>query len=223
MLGLCFETCFKAASASLLLQNGEVKTLSEVREARQSESLSVMVEAILKENGVKPQELEFVLCNKGPGSFTGVRIGLSFMEGLTFGLPSVKKLYLNSFGCILGGLPAGLTLKKNLLVVIHAIRGTFYIAKFSPDCREISSPEYVTLEAIKALLQQEDLEVFGEFAGFEKEFSIAGSIIAYNAQINSTNMMIAMKRFPHLVTTEGTPFYLRASINSSASANSSIK
>jgi tRNA threonylcarbamoyladenosine biosynthesis protein TsaB len=51
-----------------------------------SEQLAITVERLLKEQGSDPQKLTGIVVRKGPGSFTGLRIGLSYANGLAFAL-----------------------------------------------------------------------------------------------------------------------------------------
>ena len=46
----------------------------------------LLVEKILKKNNLKPQDLDEVLVNTGPGSFTGTRVGVAIANALGFGL-----------------------------------------------------------------------------------------------------------------------------------------
>ncbi|NJW52421.1 tRNA (adenosine(37)-N6)-threonylcarbamoyltransferase complex dimerization subunit type 1 TsaB [Salinimicrobium sp. CDJ15-91] len=66
-----------------------------------AERLHLFIDEILKENGLKPQELSAVAVSKGPGSYTGLRIGVSAAKGLCFALdlpliavPTLKTLAL---------------------------------------------------------------------------------------------------------------------------------
>jgi len=51
-----------------------------------SRTLLAMAESLLKNLGIKPAELGLIAVSRGPGSFTGVRIGVSAAKGLTLGL-----------------------------------------------------------------------------------------------------------------------------------------
>ncbi len=51
-----------------------------------SEQLHVFIDQVLQEAGVKLRELDAIAVSKGPGSYTGLRIGVSAAKGLCFSL-----------------------------------------------------------------------------------------------------------------------------------------
>jgi len=79
------------------------------------------------------------VCN-GPGSFTGLRIGLATAKGIAFGLG----IPLYAFSSLqLAALPAQ-GLGKNILACIDAKMKELYYALFNPDLSEIISPQIIT-------------------------------------------------------------------------------
>lgn len=46
----------------------------------------LLIEKILKRNNIKPEDLDEVLVNTGPGSFTGTRVGVAIANALGFGI-----------------------------------------------------------------------------------------------------------------------------------------
>ena len=85
MLILAFETSAKAASAALL-ENG--KLLGESYQntgLTHSQTLMVMAEDVLKQCGKLAADVEAVAVAEGPGSFTGVRIGVAAAKGFAWG------------------------------------------------------------------------------------------------------------------------------------------
>ena len=85
MLLLAFETSAKAASVALF--DGE-KLLGESYQntgLTHSQTLMVMAEDLLKQCSVTPQQIEAVAVAAGPGSFTGVRIGVAAAKGFAWG------------------------------------------------------------------------------------------------------------------------------------------
>ena len=85
MLTLAFETSAKAASVALT-ENG--KLLGESYQntgLTHSQTLMVMAEDLLKQCGKTVADLTAVAVAEGPGSFTGVRIGVAAAKGLSWG------------------------------------------------------------------------------------------------------------------------------------------
>ena len=71
-----------------LAKDGQTILCKEIAEQGYShaERLHVFIEEILKETKVKIQELHAVAVSKGPGSYTGLRIGVSTAKGLCYAL-----------------------------------------------------------------------------------------------------------------------------------------
>ena len=82
---LAFETSAKAASVALM-ENG--KLLGEAYQntgLTHSQTLMVMAEDLLKTCNLTPKDVEAVAVAAGPGSFTGVRIGVAAAKGFAWG------------------------------------------------------------------------------------------------------------------------------------------
>lgn len=84
---LNIETATKNCSVSLA-KNGETILCKEIAEQGYShaEKLHVFIEEILKETGIGVTDLNAVAVSKGPGSYTGLRIGVSTAKGLCYAL-----------------------------------------------------------------------------------------------------------------------------------------
>ena len=86
MLILAFETSAKAASVAL---HDGAKLLAESYQntgLTHSQTLMVMAEDMLKQCGYGASDVTHVAVAAGPGSFTGVRIGVAAAKGLAWGL-----------------------------------------------------------------------------------------------------------------------------------------
>jgi len=93
MLILAFESSAKPASVAVYKTSAESdvqgKLLGQYFQNNgfsHSRTLMAMVESLLKNLEIKPAELGLVAVARGPGSFTGVRIGVSAAKGLAAGL-----------------------------------------------------------------------------------------------------------------------------------------
>ena len=63
-----------------------VDTVEEVLEGRKAQVVLPIIDELLKKHSLTPQSLTEVEVNEGPGSFTGVRVGVSIANALAFGL-----------------------------------------------------------------------------------------------------------------------------------------
>ena len=82
---ICLETATTLCSVALC-DNSGVISLRESDESKSHASLvTVFIEEILREHGMRVRDLQAVAVSKGPGSYTGLRIGVSVAKGLSFG------------------------------------------------------------------------------------------------------------------------------------------
>lgn len=95
----------------------------------QSETLLPMIESILKLSHKNIADIDLFACSKGPGSFTGVRIGAATVKGLAFdsGKPCLGVSTLEALAFNLTGF------KGLLCPVMNARRGQVYNALFRSD------------------------------------------------------------------------------------------
>ena len=104
MLILAFETSAKAASVALMKDGVLLGESYQNTGLTHSQTLMVMAQDLLKQCGVAVQDLTHVAVAEGPGSFTGVRIGVAAAKGLSWGgeLPCCGVSTLESMARSLG-------------------------------------------------------------------------------------------------------------------------
>jgi tRNA threonylcarbamoyladenosine biosynthesis protein TsaB len=83
---LAIETALDVCSVALG-KNGEVISAKEERgQNLHSSRLTILISEVIAEAGLKMKDLQAVAVSKGPGSYTGLRIGVSTAKGLCYGL-----------------------------------------------------------------------------------------------------------------------------------------
>ena len=130
MLILAFETSAKAASVAL--HDGSVLLGESYQNTglTHSQTLMVMAEDLLKQCGKTAADITAVAVAEGPGSFTGVRIGVAAAKGFAWGaqLPCVGVSTLEAMAESLGAW------EGSICPVMDARRSQVYNALFAADC-----------------------------------------------------------------------------------------
>jgi len=81
---LCIETATDLCSVALCDSGGTVALRENDKGRSHASVLTVFIEEILREAGIRAADLNAVAVSKGPGSYTGLRIGVSVAKGITY-------------------------------------------------------------------------------------------------------------------------------------------
>jgi tRNA threonylcarbamoyladenosine biosynthesis protein TsaB len=120
-------------------ENGELIEERHAKAAnRSSEVLALRVSGLINDHGWSPHDLTHIVVTLGPGSFTGVRVGLAFCKGLAAGL-----------GIPLAGIPTPDVLAipfsfledTHVCTLIDAKKGEVFLALFKVSSRKIALVE----------------------------------------------------------------------------------
>ena len=171
MLTLAFETSAKAASVALMDGSRLLGESYQNTGLTHSQTLMVMAEDLLKACGYAPKDVQAVAVAAGPGSFTGVRIGVAAAKGFAWGaeLPCYGVSTLDAMALNLG------VFDGYIVPVMDARRAQVYTATFRADAGKLTR-----LCDDRAISLQELGE---EIKNLEKPVFLVGdgSIVCYNA------------------------------------------
>jgi tRNA threonylcarbamoyladenosine biosynthesis protein TsaB len=138
---LNIETATKNCSVTLA-KNGETILCKEISELGYShaEKLHVFIEEICKESSIQLKDLHAIAVSKGPGSYTGLRIGVSAAKGLCFAL-DIPLISVDTLAVLAS--QAQLIAKENDLIIpmIDARRMEVYSAIFNNKLEKIREIE----------------------------------------------------------------------------------
>ena len=141
------------------------------------------IEKLLKENGLEKSGIACVVCGLGPGSFTGVRIGVATAKGIARGLGiplyGVSTLDAVAWGAWANGI------RGSIAVIADAMRGEVYPARFNLSDEEVHRLDHHTVSKAEQVAKQwkddkEHLLIFGDglkkyYGAFSDAFSSAFS------------------------------------------------
>lgn len=140
---LAIETSTRRGSVALLT-DGDVAATERTWEGRDGHTLQLMpaIDKLFQEVGCDPRSITAVAVSIGPGSFTGLRVGLATAKGLAIGF-GVSLIAVSS----LAAMARCVTHGEGLVVpMLDARQGEIFSAVFRPD-GTIVVPEQVTMPA----------------------------------------------------------------------------
>jgi tRNA threonylcarbamoyladenosine biosynthesis protein TsaB len=126
---LAIETATRNTSVALLRGDESIAEATGAEGAAAAETLLPAIDRLLRENGLRAAELDAFAVSIGPGSFTGLRVGLATLKGLAFGserpVARVPTLAALAWGAQRHDLPVA--------ALLDARRGEMYAAVYDLD------------------------------------------------------------------------------------------
>ncbi len=168
MIVLAFDTCLGAVSVALRYRaaNGDwlIREAYEARQTGHAERLMPMIAEVMASAGRDFTQVERFAATIGPGTFTGVRVGVAAARAFALsagrpvvGIPSLEVIAARGRH-LLGSQEA----TRTLLVATDARRGALYCALHGPlDASIDSTPALLTAEAATALALEHNALVIG--------------------------------------------------------------
>jgi tRNA threonylcarbamoyladenosine biosynthesis protein TsaB len=146
MIVLGLDTCLSACSVAVLDGDTVLGHATEVMARGHQERLAPMAQAVMAEAGIPFTRLRRVGATVGPGSFTGLRVGVAFAKGLgsALGVPAVGVGSLEALAAEASGLVAA---------VIDARRDQLYLQVFE-DGQALMAPDVLPLGVACARLAE---------------------------------------------------------------------
>ena len=166
---ILIETSTALCSAALA-EDGRIVSYVESETPRAQASLTApFVKDLLDERGLGVRDCDAVCVSKGPGSYTGLRVGVSTAKGLCFGagIPLIAVGTLDTLVYQATGeglLPDGC---RYVVPMVAARRMEVYTAVFTPDGRQLTKtrPQVIESGAFADLLAAGPVLFIGDGAG----------------------------------------------------------
>jgi tRNA threonylcarbamoyladenosine biosynthesis protein TsaB len=126
---LAIETATKACSVAVADESSILGEISLFVPQVHAERLVVMLNNLLENLRLSYRELDAVAFSSGPGSFTGLRIGLSVAKGIAFGQKK-ELIAVPTLEAIASGFQGQLRPGELVVPILHARANEFYYAAY---------------------------------------------------------------------------------------------
>ena len=171
---LCLETATPSCSVALV-HNGEVLACEEDPKGQNhSEKITLFIDKVMKKAGISYDQLDAVAVSMGPGSYTGLRIGVSTAKGICYAvskpLIAVETLESMAYGgkVVVSSEVEKSSMNGSMLLVpaIDARRMEVYAAIFDENVNKIKDTEAVIIDenSFAELKKDHHLYLFGDGA-----------------------------------------------------------
>jgi tRNA threonylcarbamoyladenosine biosynthesis protein TsaB len=168
---ICIETATNLCSVALCDSSGVLSVKESNDQRSHASMLTVFIGDILKENGIESSALEAVAVSKGPGSYTGLRIGVSVAKGIAFaasipliGIETTLSMFMGMRDRILNTNNSD----RHLIFcpMLDARRMEVYYALYESNGEKIKdiSAEIITEDSFSELHESKKLIIFGDGA-----------------------------------------------------------
>ena len=161
---LHIDTTTKKCSVALA-QDGELMIQKELlsEEFSHSEQLHPFIEEVLKESGLKSSSLSAIAISKGPGSYTGLRIGVAAAKGLCFAL-DLPLIALNTLEIMVQ--PYEVSPYSFIIPMLDARRMEVYTAIFDETKKWIQETmaEVLTENTFTSIVNEQSCLIIGDGA-----------------------------------------------------------
>jgi len=180
---LNIETTTKNCSVSLA-ENGTVISIKELNDGGYShaENLHPFIDLVLQESNRTYKDLSAIAVSKGPGSYTGLRIGVSAAKGLSFAL-DIPLISVDT----LQTLAHKVSIEEGIIIpMLDARRLEVYQALYNPD--------YKLIETTKAAVVA--LDSYEDYLAKEKVYFIGDAVEKVLSIITHPNAVFIENEFP---------------------------
>ncbi|WP_411273696.1 tRNA (adenosine(37)-N6)-threonylcarbamoyltransferase complex dimerization subunit type 1 TsaB [Daejeonella sp.] len=221
---LLIETSTTSCSVALS-EGAKVIAIKEANERNiHTSHITIFIDEVMEYSGKEYADLDAIAVSKGPGSYTGLRIGVSTAKGLCYAL-DIPLISVNTLQSMAEGLVKVLEVKKSayLIPMIDARRMEVYTAIYKTDLTIVEDVNAKIIDDSSFLeFHDKELILFGDGAEKFKELFSQRSNLSFQDFVNSAAHMapLACKKLingeiENMAYFE--PFYLKDFVSTSRS------
>lgn len=217
---LLIETATTVCSVGLS-RDGKLLSVREINEGySHSENITVFIEHVCRESNVKPEQVDAIAVSRGPGSYTGLRIGASTAKGLCYALnkPLIAVDTLKSLAARYFSDHVSAT-SEVCIPMIDARRMEVYMAVYDSALNELSPADAVVVktDTFKEFMTTKNLVLVGDGSSkckplFENDprLKFADVSLSVKGMVSLAEEKFSKKEFEDVSLFQ--PFYLKEAV-----------
>ncbi len=196
---LAFDTSTEKFSISILKNNKIVLNLSKIINKTYSKFLIPILKKSLEKSKLDVKEINYILISLGPGSFTGVRIGIAAAKGL--GLPhKINISGFNNMDILVNSIDNNIK-EKRIVTIIKSKKNDYYFQVFNSKKKPIKKISFFSINNLPKFFFNKntvfigdlDIELIKEINKKKKK------ILFYKRKFSSTRTLINLIKEKHYI------------------------
>ena len=151
MITLFIDTSNQDVSIALLKDGKVINKITKSIPNEHSKYAVSYIDEVLKKSEITPKEVQSIMVVNGPGSFTGVRIGLTIAKVYAL-LNDIKVTLISSLKC----LAIGNNKNKYILSLINARNDNYYIGFYDNNYNDVINEHFGNIEEVNDIINKYD-------------------------------------------------------------------
>lgn len=151
MITLFIDTSNQDVSIALLKDGKIINKITKSIPNEHSKYAVSYIDEVLKKSEITPKEVQSIMVVNGPGSFTGVRIGLTIAKVYAL-LNNIKVTLISSLKC----LAIGNNKNKYILSLINARNDNYYIGFYDKNYNDVINEHFGNIEEVNDIINKYD-------------------------------------------------------------------
>lgn len=196
---LAFDTSTEKFSISILKNNKVVLNLTKILNKTYSKFLIPILKKSLEKSKLDIKEINYILISLGPGSFTGVRIGIAAAKGL--GIPhKINISGFNNMDILVNSIDNNIK-EKRIVTIIKSKKSDYYFQVFDSKKKPIKKISFFSINNLPKFFFNKntvfigdlDIELIKEINKKKKK------ILFYKRKFSSTCTLINLIKEKHYI------------------------
>ena len=196
---LAFDTSTEKFSISILKNNKVVLNLTKILNKTYSKFLIPILKKSLEKSKLDIKEINYILISLGPGSFTGVRIGIAAAKGL--GIPhKINISGFNNMDILVNSIDNNIK-EKRIVTIIKSKKSDYYFQVFNSKKKPIKKISFFSINNLPKFFFNKntvfsgdlDIELIKEIKKKKKK------ILFYKRKFSSTRTLINLIKKKHYI------------------------
>ena len=194
---LAFDTSTEKFSISILKNNKIVLNLSKILNKTYSKFLVSILKKSLEKSNLDIKKIDCILISLGPGSFTGIRLGIAAAKGL--GMPhKICILGYSNMDVLVNSVDKNI--KKKIITIIKSKKNDYYFQVFSSKKKPLTKTSFFSINNLPKFFFNKNVVFSGDLdLDLIKEIKKKNKFFFYKRKFSNARMLINLIKEKHYI------------------------